>query len=110
MSCKRSVPVNVVFIETIYVETDELHFKSVVQKLTGKCRVNTQELPERMDNIDEGIVMKVGEEDRGLDEDLYDVMESALISPVKMTMPVEVVDDYDFEPTVPEEFYDLWSF
>ena len=104
--------VKVVFIKTIYLETDELHFKSVVQKLTGKCMVNTGDLPERVDNIDEGIVMQGGGKDDigGLKEELYDLIESALLSPVRMTMPAEVLDNYDFESTVPEEFNDLWSF
>lgn len=38
----------VVFIDTIYVETDELQFKLIVQKFTGKCPLITGDFLERV--------------------------------------------------------------
>ncbi|KAH7685828.1 VQ domain-containing protein [Dioscorea alata] len=108
---EKPSPVKVVFIETQYVKTDELHFKSVVQKLTGKCPVINGDLPKRVDYVDEGIVIQDADQGYvgdGAGFELFDpLMVSALRSP--MTNPEEVLQSYFVEPTA-EEFYKLWSY
>lgn len=109
---EKPSPVKVVFIETQYVKTDELHFKSVVQKLTGKCSVINRDLPKRVDYVDEGIVIQEAGQgyvsDGAGSEMLFDpLMVSALRSPT--TNPEEVLQTYFVEPTA-EEFYKLWSY
>ena len=109
---EKPPPVKVVFIETQYVKTDELHFKSVVQMLTGKCPVITGDSPKRVDYVDEGIIIQDGDQgyvgDGEGSELLFDPLTvSALRSPT--TMPEEVLQTYYVEPTA-EEFYKLWSY
>ncbi|KAK8938188.1 hypothetical protein KSP40_PGU008121 [Platanthera guangdongensis] len=113
MSGKRSRALKIVVIETQFVSTDSVHFKSVVQKLTGKDAVvfsgaaayrsdTPAVLPEGMDGLTKAA------EDEGRD-DWDDAVRWQKDNDVFHSLEAKK-EDVDFCGMSIEDFCSLWQF